>query len=154
MTVVDQRSDWGRRDVSVSVPILVVEDDPTIREVIAEALRGEGYRVVEAADGAEAFHLVATTSHRPNLVLLDMQMPETDGWWFARKLRGAGIAPAIVVLSAALNARSWAAEIGASAYLAKPFELDDLLDVVGKFCPPDGMTPTQPISFADRAGGS
>ena len=142
MTVGDPQTDRGGRDVIVSLPILVVEDDPSIREVIAETLRCEGYRVVEAADGAAAFHIVTAGPHRPRLVLLDMQMPETDGWWFARRLRGAGIALAIVVLSAALNARSWAAEIGASAYLDKPIDLDDLLAVVGKFCPPDGITPT------------
>jgi CheY-like chemotaxis protein len=123
-------------DVAVALgPILIVDDDRTIREIVAETLELEGYPVVQAANGAEA---LAQIAHKlPSLVLLDMRMPVLDGWGVARALRDRGIRLPIVVLTAAHNARAWANEIGAIAYLAKPFEDTDLLATVercrGKF---------------------
>jgi two-component system chemotaxis response regulator CheY len=116
-------------------PILVVDDDRTIREIIAETLELEGYLVEQAANGAEALAKIA--NKLPSLVLLDMRMPVLDGWGVARALRERGVRLPIVVLTAAHNARAWANEIGAIAYLAKPFEDTDLLATVerwrGKF---------------------
>lgn len=69
----------------------------------------------------------------PALVLLDMRMPRLDGWGFARALRERGRTPPIVVMTAARDARRWADEIGARGYLAKPFELGELLEAVRRF---------------------
>ncbi len=81
-----------------------------------------------AANGADG--LRCTEQFWPGLILLDMRMPVMDGWAFAQALRARGAAPPIVVMTAAQDARRWAQEIGATGYLAKPFELHDLIDVV------------------------
>ncbi len=109
-------------------PILVVDDDPSIRAVVAEILDFEGYPVETAVDGATA--LRAVERRRPALVLLDMRMPVLDGWGFARTLAERGVRLPIVVMTAAQDAKRWADEIGAQGYLAKPFEMPDLLAVV------------------------
>lgn len=109
-------------------PILVVDDDPAIRATISDILTTEGYPVETAADGAEALAVVERS--RPALVLLDMRMPVLDGWGFARGLRERGLRLPILVMTATQNARRWAEEIGADGYLAKPFDLLDLLRAV------------------------
>ena len=109
-------------------PILIVDDDESIRQTVSEILEVEGYRVCAAANGEEALERVAET--RPALVLLDMRMPVLDGWGFARVLRERGIRLPILVMTAAQNARGWAEEIGADGYVAKPFDLDDLLSQI------------------------
>jgi CheY-like chemotaxis protein len=108
--------------------ILVVDDDPSIRTTVSEILAMEGYPVETAADGAEALQAVERV--QPALVLLDMRMPVMDGWGFARALRDRGLHLPILVMTAAQNARRWAEEIGADGYLAKPFDLLDLLNAV------------------------
>ena len=115
-------------------PILVVDDDPTILATVSEALDLEGFPVVTATNGAEA--LDELVRHRPSLVLLDMRMPVLDGWGFARRLRERGSNPPIVVMTAAQDARHWAQEIGAAGFVAKPFEVDDLLATVEGLRPP------------------
>jgi CheY-like chemotaxis protein len=109
-------------------PILVVDDDPSILAVVSEVLDLEGYPVRTAKDGAEALAVVAQEPR--SLVLLDMRMPVLDGWGFVRALRQQEIALPIVVMTAAQDARGWAEEIQAQGYLAKPFELLDLLAAV------------------------
>lgn len=108
--------------------ILVVDDDPEIRTLVGEILELEGYPVETTANGAEA--LRAIEREEPALVLLDMRMPVLDGWGFARAMRERGWALPIVVMTAAQNARRWAEEIDAAAFVAKPFNLDDLLTTV------------------------
>lgn len=112
-------------------PILVVEDDPTIRSTVCQILDEEGYSVEAASDGAAA--LEAVDRERPSLVILDMRMPVLDGWGFAAALRAKSIAVPIVVMTAARDARVWADEISAAGYLAKPFELEDLLATVSRY---------------------
>jgi CheY-like chemotaxis protein len=112
--------------------VLVVDDEMAIRDVIADALQLEGYPVATASNGIEALNVVER--ERPSVVLLDMRMPLLDGWGFARELQSRGIQVPIICLTAAQNARRWADEIGAATYLAKPFDLNDLLDVVEGFC--------------------
>ena len=117
-------------NVSIA-PILVVDDERAIREVIAELLELEGYTVEQATNGAEALDRIADPP--PSLVLLDMRMPVLDGWGVARVLNERGVNVPIVVLTAAKDAQKWAAEIGAAGHLAKPFEATDLLAEVDKF---------------------
>ena len=111
-------------------PILVVDDDQNILDVVSELLDMEGYPVTTAANGAEALRMVE--QQRPSLVLLDMRMPVLDGWGFAKELRARGVQLPILVMTAAQNARMWAEEIGAQGYVAKPFEVPALLDAVEK----------------------
>ncbi|MBV9279441.1 MAG: response regulator [Chloroflexi bacterium] len=108
--------------------ILVVDDDPTILMTVAEFLDMEGYTVETAANGEEALQTVE--SARPSLVLLDMRMPVLDGWGFARALKERGRQLPILVMTAAQDARQWAEEVGAVGYVAKPFDLMDLLTAV------------------------
>ena len=114
----------------MDAPILVVDDDPNILDVVSELLDMEGYRVTTAANGAEALRVVE--QQLPSLVLLDMRMPVLDGWGFAKELRARGVTLPILVMTAAQNARMWAEEIGAQGYVAKPFEVPALLDAVEK----------------------
>jgi DNA-binding response OmpR family regulator len=106
--------------------ILVVDDDPSIVEIVSQILISEGHDVVSAENGAVAL----AKADGEGLVLLDMRMPVLDGWGFAREFRAAGKRSPIVVMTAAENARRWAEEIGADGYLAKPFEIDALIAAV------------------------
>ncbi len=108
--------------------ILVVDDDQDILSTVAEILEYEGYKVEKASNGAEG--LWAVERAHPALVLLDMRMPVLDGWGFARTLKERGISLPILVMTAAHDARRWAQEIGADGYVAKPFNLGDLLAAV------------------------
>jgi CheY-like chemotaxis protein len=116
-------------------PILVIDDDPAIRATVAEILISEGYNVATAQNGAEGLQSLEQLD--PALVLLDMRMPKLDGWGFARELQSRGIQVPILVMTAAQDARRWAHEIDAQGYVAKPFDLLDLLDAVGRFVPPN-----------------
>lgn len=111
--------------------ILVVDDDDTIRELIAMALEDEGYLTAVARHGLEA--LAVASRMQVDLILLDMRMPVMDGWDFARAYheRPGPHAP-IVVLTAGRSAAEAAVQISAAAFLAKPFELDRLLAIVAK----------------------
>ena len=109
--------------------ILVVDDDPNIRQVLAFALRDEGYAVDEAPDGRTALERVAR--EHPDVIILDMKMPRMDGWEFARRYRERhDHRAAIVVLTAAQDARRRALDIGAESCIAKPFDLDMLIERV------------------------
>lgn len=109
-------------------PVLVVDDDPDIRESVADVLSSEGYRVTTANDGLDALGALAVDP--PSLVLLDMRMPRLDGWGFAAELRRRGLAVPVVVMTAARDARAWAAEIEAQGFISKPFLITELLAVV------------------------
>lgn len=109
--------------------ILVVEDDNDVRFLVAEELEQHGYAVVEARNGLEALDAVA--KEWPSAILLDMRMPLMDGWHFVRELRKryGRVAP-LVVMTAAANASERAREVDANDWLAKPFELDAVVETV------------------------
>lgn len=114
--------------------VLVVDDDEGIRDFVATALADAGYAVRQAGDGAEALALV--DRHRPDVILLDMRMPIMDGRRFAAAYRERHDheAPLVCMTAGADDARR-AGEIAAAATLAKPFDLEELLAVVGRCCP-------------------
>jgi two-component system, chemotaxis family, chemotaxis protein CheY len=116
--------------------ILIVEDDPDLREAVAAILIWEGYRVAVASNGQEALQALAATSATdapsPGVVLLDMRMPILDGWGMARALQEQGLKIPIVVMTDARRAWSWAQEVGAVEYLPKPFGIDDLLATIAQ----------------------
>jgi DNA-binding response OmpR family regulator len=105
--------------------ILVVEDEPTLRETLAEALEAEGYRVVTAADGRDA--LTRFRAERPDLVLLDLMLPELSGIEVCRIIRQESGAP-IVMLTAKDSEldKVVGLELGADDYVTKPFSLREL----------------------------
>ena len=114
---------------SRSARVLVVDDDKGIRDFVRTVLADEGYEVAEASDGQDALDRCARV--RPDVILLDMRMPVMDGWEFARTYRDRpGPHAPIVIVTAALDVAKDAKDIGADGFLAKPFQLDELLDLV------------------------
>jgi CheY-like chemotaxis protein len=109
-------------------PILIVDDDPAILETVSDILSEEGYPVARTANSLEGLEMAERLA--PALILLDMRMPQLDGWEFARRLRARGLATPIIVMTAAQDAGGWASEIDAAGVLSKPFDLLDLLHVV------------------------
>ena len=109
--------------------VLVIEDDQAIRSLIAYALGDEGYEVDEAPEGRQALGLIA--QRHPDIIVLDMKMPGMDGWEFARLYRERYEAPApIVVVTAAKDAAQRGTEVDAESWLAKPFDLAELVNRV------------------------
>src|SRR5262249_50323711 len=103
--------------------ILVVDDDPDIRNSLTEILGDEGYRVAGARNGREALEYLKRRT-RPNLILLDMMMPDMDGWRFRReqqKLPDLASIP-VVIVSAHGDVRDAALVLGAADYLRKPLQ--------------------------------
>src|SRR2546425_13082456 len=105
--------------------ILVVEDETTLRETLAEALEAEGFRVVQAADGQAA--LTRFRADRPDLVLLDLMLPELSGIEVCRIIRAESGVP-IVMLTAKDSEldKVVGLELGADDYVTKPFSLREL----------------------------
>jgi len=106
--------------------VLVVEDDPQIRRFLRATLPAHGYRLLEAATGADGLTQAATRS--PEVVLLDLGLPDIDGLDFIRRLREWSAMPIIVLSARGLERDKVAAlDAGADDYLTKPFGVDELL---------------------------
>jgi CheY-like chemotaxis protein len=118
--------------------VLVVDDDPAIRGLVAEALRGEGYTVDLAAHGREA--LDAMRARCPATVVLDLMMPVMDGFSFMEACHQEQLCDdvPIVVISAAHDALRKVHEVPVHAFIAKPFDLEDLIKTVGMYARPNG----------------
>ncbi|GAA0921321.1 response regulator transcription factor [Streptomyces thermoalcalitolerans] len=106
--------------------ILIVDDEPAVREALQRSLAFEGYDTEVAVDGADALDKAST--YKPDLVVLDIQMPRMDGLTVARRIRGAGDTTPILMLTArdTVGDRVTGLDAGADDYLVKPFELDEL----------------------------
>ncbi|MFE0703064.1 response regulator transcription factor [Streptomyces sp. NPDC058872] len=106
--------------------ILIVDDEPAVREALRRSLAFEGYATRDAVDGVDA--LDAVESYAPDLVVLDVQMPRMDGLTAARRIRAAGSTVPILMLTArdTVGDRVTGLDAGADDYLVKPFELDEL----------------------------
>lgn len=122
--------------------ILVVDDDPDILEALSEILEAEGFEIRRARNGKEALERLEPDP--PQLILLDLMMPVMDGWEFAQRMRQKPAAISsipLIVLSADRNVGSKALDIGAVGHLAKPFELNDLLEMVRRALKEGPRTP-------------
>ena len=112
--------------------ILVVDDEPQVVWVLQFSLEAEGYRTFAANNGVEA--LSGISEHHPNLMVLDIMMPTMDGWSVLEEMLKLPREerPRVVVVSAlaSLRDRAKAAELGADAYVPKPFNVDELLEVL------------------------
>jgi DNA-binding response OmpR family regulator len=108
--------------------IVIVEDEAVLRRVIARNLAGRGHLVREAETAAEA--IAAVLAERPDLLLLDIALPDASGWDVLRALRERGVAVPTVIVSAVRVAPGRLAEFAPLAYLPKPFPLDALLRLV------------------------
>jgi two-component system response regulator MprA len=107
--------------------VLVVDDEPAVRESLTSSLDFEGYEVVTADDGVPALERVE--ADRPDLVVLDVLMPGMDGLTTCRRLRAQGSTVPVLMLTARdmVGDRVTGLDAGADDYLVKPFELDELL---------------------------
>jgi two-component system, OmpR family, response regulator MprA len=108
------------------VLVLVVDDEPSVRQSLSRALRLEGYEVVTVDDGAAA--LVAVEQRRPDVVVLDVGLPVLDGLTACRRLRARGDQTPVLMLTArdAVDDRVDGLDAGADDYLVKPFALREL----------------------------
>lgn len=134
---IDGKSQWAYLREKILAPsnshptvILVVDDDPDILEALSEILEAEGFEIRRARNGKEALDRLEPDP--PRLILLDLMMPVMDGWEFSQRMRQRPSVADIpvIVLSADRNVGNKAVDIGAVGHLAKPFELNDLLDMV------------------------
>ena len=112
--------------------VLVVDDEPQVVWVLQFSLEAEGYTTYAANNGVEA--LAEISEHRPNLMVLDIMMPTMDGWSVLEEVLKLPLEerPRVVIVSAlsSLRDRAKAAELGADAYMPKPFNVDALLEVL------------------------
>ena len=116
--------------------VLVIDDDLPLRGMLAAALRQHGFQVLLAGDGAEGQR--ALTIHNPDVILLDLAMPDVNGWDFLQRLKETGhlgCVP-IIVVSAHLHVEPQAIlQMGVKAILPKPFNLPELIDVIEHVSP-------------------
>lgn len=128
----DQKSHSEKRIADVDRKrVLVIDDDLPLRGMLAAALRQHGFQVLLAGDGAEGQR--AVTIHNPDLILLDLAMPDVNGWDFLQRLQETGHLGKvpIIVVSAHVRVEPQALlQMGVSAILPKPFNLPDLLAVI------------------------
>jgi DNA-binding response OmpR family regulator len=115
-----------REDVSQRRRVLIVDDEPTVREVVGQYLELEGYSVIKAADGLEALRLAETSP--PDLVILDLMLPGVDGLEVCRRLRATSAVPILMLTARAEEADQLAGfEIGSDDYVTKPFRPRELV---------------------------
>jgi DNA-binding response OmpR family regulator len=129
--------------------ILVVDDEPMVREVVARYLQVEHYRVVEQSDGAEARRWLER--HRPDLVVLDVMLPEIDGFNLLRFIRSQWDVPVIMLTARADETdRVVGLELGADDYVVKPFSPRELVARIRNVLRRSVVSPTSghaPLSF-------
>jgi DNA-binding response OmpR family regulator len=116
--------------------VLVIDDDLPLRGMLAAALRQHGFQVLLAGDGAEGQR--ALNIHNPDVVLLDLAMPDVNGWDFLQRLQETGHLGRvpIIVVSAHLHVDPQAIlQMGVKAILPKPFNLPELIDVIEHVSP-------------------
>lgn len=122
--------------------VLMVEDDESLCRIVSRYLRGRGYKV-EVSDSAEAAEVALGRGVRPDLILLDLNLPGDTGWDL---VRGGAIAeagsPPVVIASATAVSPKRLAEFGVAGYLPKPFPLETLVAIVERLTHPEATAPS------------
>jgi len=114
-------------------PVLIVEDDAELREMMAQLLALEGFEARTAGNGREALDYLQD-GDTPDVILLDLMMPVMDGWEFRRHQESdPRVAQVPVIVLSALDPGR-AANVSAAAFLKKPLDFDRLLQLVRQFC--------------------
>ena len=118
--------------------LLLIEDEPTLRESVAKKLRRSGYEMDDCGDGETALELLA--AERYDLVLLDLNLPKVNGMTVLRTLRKTDLETPVLILSARseISDKVEGLDAGANDYLAKPFHLAELEAVYPARCMPAG----------------
>ena len=107
--------------------VLVVDDEPNIRDLLSASLRFAGHQVATAANGTDAIKMITDTS--PDIVLLDVMLPDISGFGVTKKIRGMGIETPILFLTARDDTEDKVAglTVGGDDYVTKPFSLDEIM---------------------------
>jgi two-component system response regulator MprA len=131
--------------------VLVVDDEPSVRDALERALKAQHYVVITAPDGMQALDAIA--DERPELVLLDVLMPVMDGFETCRRLRELGDRTPVLMLTArdAVGDRVEGLDAGADDYVVKPFALEELLARCRALLRRSGVPGDEPLRFADVA---
>ena len=114
-----------------SPSVLVVDDEPQVAWVLRFSLEHEGFHTFTASNGLEALEEVE--KHHPSVMILDLMMPEMDGWTVLERLRKLPTRPRVIIVSA-LNGpeeKAKATELGVDAFVPKPFDVEELIGVCG-----------------------
>jgi two-component system response regulator MprA len=129
--------------------ILVVDDEPAVRDALERALKAQHYAVSTAVDGRQALEAVADDP--PELLLLDVLMPVMDGFEACRRLRELGDRTPVLMLTArdAVGDRVEGLDAGADDYVVKPFALEELLARVRALLRRSGVAGDEPLRFSD-----
>ncbi len=136
MNAVEERA----RATDEKVRVLVVDDEPNIVDVISMALRFEGFEVESAGSGADA--IAAVAAHRPQLLVLDVMLPDIDGFEVARRLAAARAEVPIVFLTARDSTEDivHGLTLGGDDYVTKPFSLEELVARIRTILRRTGLT--------------
>lgn len=117
--------------------VLVVDDAMTMRKMVSFTLRGSGYQTVEAGDGIDA--LAALGAHVVDMIITDVNMPRMDGIEFTRQarvaLKGRSVPILILTTESELEKKNQARAAGATGWIVKPFQQEQLLAVVSRVLP-------------------
>ena len=115
-------------------PILVVDDEPDVQLLLTELLRGEGYEVATASDGAEALDYLRAVPTLPCLILLDLVMPNVDGWQFIEERNHDPRLSRIpvVLISGQVAARETARSLGLASCIEKPISVAPLREMLAR----------------------
>ena len=120
-----------------SYTILIVEDNPTNRKILVDLLGVQGYATIVAEDGLAGVEMAI--SNKPDLILMDVQLPKMDGYEATRRIRAETSTkdiPIVIVTSFAMKGEEQTALAeGASAYVSKPIDIHKLMETVKKFLP-------------------
>ena len=116
--------------------VLVVDDDARNRKLVCDVLLAAGFRTIVAETGQEAVAL--TAEHLPDVILMDLSLPDMDGTEAARILRDearTAVIPVVLLSSISIEeSTAWLAEAGFAGYVAKPIDIDEFPDQVRRFC--------------------
>ena len=142
------RQEAGETDMSSDECVLVIDDDLTARDLIADHLRQAGFAVITAAGGGEG--LKRAKDRHPIAITLDVLMPDIDGWTVLAALRGdPQLADIPVVIATIADERRKGMALGAVGYLTKPINPGELIKLVGRYRPPTG--PSRVLVVEDDA---
>jgi len=137
----------GKNERTARQRILVVDDDPSIRRVLVRVLRKHGFEVIDTDRGTNVLSLCL--EHHPQLVFLDLIMPDVDGARVVRILQSSllGRVPSIVMVSGTSVPQNVTDALGIDDFLAKPFELDRVVSLAKKYSsPPYPVASPKPVA--------